>query len=285
MFTAPWVLPALFSLITWGVSVFIPRIVSQKINVLHMSIYQGVFFFIFSLFFLIYYQKIPILPFDLCLLSILIGIIGTLGQYSYNLSIKRGSVAHVSTVSSLYPLITTFLAVLFLNEDISLVQASGIILGICSVLLIARKSEKKKLESAKNNWLLPSLAALFLWGIWAFLPKVILAKDIHPSVILFYEAIGNIIIIMPVIYKVRKGIDFEKRSVCLLGLSTGLSTTAIFAYYYAINNGPVSIIVILTALYPVVAILLARFLLKEKISQTQIFSLFIAMIAVFLLTR
>ncbi len=91
-FTEPWVLPALISLIVWGGTTFVPKIISLKIAVPHMSIYQGIFFFITSVLALAVYHEPPSAPWGQALLGMFVGAVGTAGQYFYNLSAKKGPV-------------------------------------------------------------------------------------------------------------------------------------------------------------------------------------------------
>jgi transporter family protein len=54
-------------------------------------------------------------------------------------------------------------------------------------------------------------------------------------------------------------------------------------FFYALKQGPVAVIVMLTALYPLVSLVLARVVLKEKLNRTQYVAIGMAMGAVALL--
>ncbi len=44
-----------------------------------------------------------------------------------------------------------------------------------------------------KTWILPSLSALILWGVWGFLPKIA-TKHIDPKSALVFQAIGSVIV-------------------------------------------------------------------------------------------
>ncbi len=191
-------------------------------------------------------------------------------------------ISYVSIVSSLYPLVATALAILFLHETLSVIQTMGVALGIGAVLLLANKSNQTASDQNEpvRSWLFPALGSLVMWGVWAFLPKVMLINGMSPAQALFFEAIGNIIVILPIMIKTRMKIDYDRRSILLMFMSTSLTTCAVFAYYYALKTGPVSIVGAMTALYPVVTVMLARTILKEPIKSRQVAALLLAILAV-----
>jgi transporter family protein len=57
-----------------------------------------------------------------------------------------------------------------------------------------------------------------------------------------------------------------------------------FAYVYAIAKGPVGIISVFTALYPILTVLLAYSILHEPISVKQAIGICFALVAIFLLS-
>ncbi len=130
--------------------------------------------------------------------------------------------------------------------------------------------------------LLPSLAALVLWGLWAFLPKLAL-QTMPPQSVIFYEAVGNMLVAMPIFFYLKRRLIKNKKGILLTAFSSGISMVAILAFYYALRLGPVATIVTVTAMYPIVGLTLARIFLKESMNSTQLFAVVMAMAAVGLL--
>lgn len=133
-----------------------------------------------------------------------------------------------------------------------------------------------------HNWLLPSLAALVLWGVWAFLPKIALETLSIPSLI-FYEQIGELLIVIPILFHLKGKLEKNKQGIAIAACTSFISTIAIAAYYYALQLGPVGTISTLTAMYPVVVLILARIFLKDKINRIQCLAIGLAMVSIYLL--
>ncbi|WP_455209959.1 EamA family transporter [Kaarinaea lacus] len=133
------------------------------------------------------------------------------------------------------------------------------------------------------NWLAPALLAFIIWGFWAFLPKIA-TQYIDPKSIIFYEVFGTIIIGLIALVSLDFKVQTDPRGVALAVIVGALGLGGSFAYVYAIAKGPVGIISIFTALYPILTILLAYFILHEPISVKQGIGICFAMVAIFLLS-
>ncbi|MEZ0260775.1 MAG: EamA family transporter [Alphaproteobacteria bacterium] len=131
-------------------------------------------------------------------------------------------------------------------------------------------------------WLLPALAALFIWGFWAFLPKLAL-QSLDPHSVIFYESFGNMLVALPIMFHLKFKLQKDRKAVSMLAGSAVLTVLAILAYFYALKTGPVAVIVTLTALYPVISVILARIVLKEKLNKVQIAAVLMAVSAMLLL--
>ena len=100
------------------------------------------------------------------------------------------------------------------------------------------------------NWLTPALLAFVIWGFWAFLPKIA-TQYIDPKSIIFYEVIGTIIIGLVALISLDFRVQTEPRGVAIAIIVGALGLGGSFAYVYAIAKGPVGIISVFTALYPI----------------------------------
>jgi len=134
-----------------------------------------------------------------------------------------------------------------------------------------------------NDWLLFAIIALLLWGLWGLFPKIA-SNYIGPKSVLIYEAIGAAFLTIIVLFSVgfkpevhTKGITFG-----ILGGFAG-AVGGLF-FLYAISRGKASIVVPITALYPLVTILLAFIILKEPITLKQGIGIALALAAMVLLS-
>lgn len=134
----------------------------------------------------------------------------------------------------------------------------------------------------ENRWLLPALAAMFVWGFWAFLPKIALGT-LSPHSVIFYESLGNFLVAVPVLCFLKFRLEYEGKTVALVAVTSVLTVTAILCFLYAMQGGPVAVIVTMTAMYPFICLLLARIFLKERVNKVQLAAIVMALCAILLL--
>jgi drug/metabolite transporter (DMT)-like permease len=133
-----------------------------------------------------------------------------------------------------------------------------------------------------RRWFISAMLALFCWGIWAVLGRVI-GDAITGAQTQALSTLG----MLPVML----GLAFSKR----LRNSGPITRGSIFAvaagicgcagnviFYEILKNSQASAIVPLTALYPLITILLAVPILKEKINFIQFLGIALALIAIYL---
>ncbi len=137
-------------------------------------------------------------------------------------------------------------------------------------------------EYVEKHWLLPTLGALLVWGFWAFLPKLAM-RTLEPHSVIMYESFGNLIITLPILIQQKFKLQVHKRSIFIVASTSFLTVFAILSYFYALRQGPVAIIVTLTAMYPVIALILAGVVLKERLNKIQYVAVVLAMASILLL--
>ena len=119
-----------------------------------------------------------------------------------------------------------------------------------------------------KEWLLPTLGAFVLWGLWSFIPKIT-TKYISPKSAILFEVLGGMLIAIIVLFSLKFKPDIHPKGV-LLAITTGiLGFAGALCFLYAASRGPISLIALLSALYPVIAIVLAMIFLNESVSIKQ----------------
>ena len=134
-----------------------------------------------------------------------------------------------------------------------------------------------------ESWLIPASAALIIYGLWGFFPKLAVTY-INPASALIYEVAGAMLVGLATLFWVGfqpeshpKGILFA----VLTGVAGMLGTLCFFA---AASRGKLSVVVSMTALYPLITILLAAIFLREPVTVKQLLGMFCAGAAILLLT-
>ncbi|MGQ0792591.1 MAG: EamA family transporter [Deltaproteobacteria bacterium] len=135
-----------------------------------------------------------------------------------------------------------------------------------------------------DRWFWMALIAIALWGLGSFFGKLASAKDIAYRVYLF-EGIGTITVLATFMLWKRDEVlsNFSVNYFGLLmGLCWGVGTVL---FIIALKPAKLSVLVPLTAVYPVVTVLLAFLFLGERLSPKEIAGVALAIVSAVLLAR
>ncbi len=113
-----------------------------------------------------------------------------------------------------------------------------------------------------------ALGSMALWGLWNFLPKIAL-QTLPPLQVVFYEAVGNMFVSVPIFIFLKGRVETNAHGIRVTAAGATLTVISLVAYFQSLKLGPVATIATMTAMYPVVTLILARIFLKEKISRRQ----------------
>ncbi len=134
-------------------------------------------------------------------------------------------------------------------------------------------------------WLLYSLLTVIFWGAWGIQSKLIVDR-ISPwmNQVLFPLGLLPIMAGMLLSKRVREGSD-KKKGVWWAIITGVLGAAGNIAFYVALERGgKVSVVVPLTCLFPLVTVLVAYFVLKERLAPAQVTGLAVALVAIYLLS-
>src|SRR6185503_10794738 len=141
-----------------------------------------------------------------------------------------------------------------------------------------------------HRWLLWTLLAILCWGLWALLGKLI-GEALSPSLTQALSTIGLVPVMLLMVVSIKNQGNTNERSAlparrrgALVALGAGiLACLGNVAYYGVLNRGAkAATVVALTALYPVVTVLLALLVLKERVNLIQICGIMLSLIAIYL---
>lgn len=116
-------------------------------------------------------------------------------------------------------------------------------------------------------WLLPSILALLVWGVTGFLNKIAL-RGLPPLHLLVYSA-GFFLVNAVLVQLFHDGLEFNQTA-ALLAVAVGAAgSVGQLLFLMALRDGPLTYVSMISSLYPLVATLLAFFILAEPISLRQ----------------
>jgi transporter family protein len=134
-----------------------------------------------------------------------------------------------------------------------------------------------------NSWFLWTILAMITFGAWGFFPKLAVSY-INPQSALIYQVIGGLLVGIISLAMVNFKPEMHPMGI-LYALLTGITgVLGTLFYYFAASKGQIAIVVSLTALYPLITILLAIIFLNETLVLKQYVGLGFALAAIVLLT-
>jgi transporter family protein len=133
-----------------------------------------------------------------------------------------------------------------------------------------------------DSWFSWTILAMITFGAWGFFPKLAV-NYISPQSALIYQVIGGMLVGILGLAMLNFKPETHPTGI-LYALLTGITgVLGTLFYYFAASRGQISIVVSLTALYPLITILLAVIFLHETLVLKQVLGLCFAVAAIVLL--
>jgi len=134
------------------------------------------------------------------------------------------------------------------------------------------------------EWALFTLLSLLFLGMWGFFPKMAV-KYLDPKSALVFQAGGALLCGIFILFYLGFDISFNTNGIIyavLTGIAGVLGT--IFLYFALSKGGKLSVVVTVSALYPLISIAMGYLVLKEMISLKQSLGIVMALLSIVLLT-
>ena len=130
------------------------------------------------------------------------------------------------------------------------------------------------------RWFWYALICVICWGGWALLSKLG-SREIPPDTMQFLFTVGTLPIGLALLIARRGKLEKSARGIAygvLNGVLSGAGGLALFAAYH--TNGNTTLITATSALYPMITVVLAVLILREKFRPIQVLGLVFAAIAI-----
>ncbi len=204
--------------------------------------------------------------------------LGIFGYLCYFESILQGKVAIAGTISAGYPVLTVLGAVLFLSESLTALQGFGIVAIMAGMLFISYEPNPNATGAMSRRSLIFAGLAFFAWGAWSFSSKVAIDM-IGPGNIFGFYVISSFA--APLMYAwfrtMSRGEDVKSdpsKTAWSFGvIALAVNVIGAFAYSYALDSGSASLVVPISSAYPIVTVVLALAILRERVNVGQAIAL------------
>lgn len=126
------------------------------------------------------------------------------------------------------------------------------------------------------------MVALAIFGLWGFFPKLAV-RHIDPASVIVYGTAGSVLVGFLCLAFLGFRPSFHPAGAFYAFITGVCGVAGSIFYFVAARTGKISIVVALTALYPLVTILLARVFLGEVLGIRQTAGILLACLAIYLL--
>ena len=198
----------------------------------------------------------------------------------YFKALQVGSVNKVVPVDKSSVVLTMLFSMIFFNEGFTVIKVFALILiGVGTYMMIERKQISTG-DSESRKWIVYAALSAVFASMTAVLGKIgitgvesNLGTAIRTIVVLI---MAWSVVIAQGKHKEIKNIDLRSRVFLgLSGLATGFSW---LCFYYALQQGPVSVVIPIDKLSILVTVVFSYFLLKEKLNKLPLIGLILIVI-------
>lgn len=213
---------------------------------------------------------------------ILSGIATGASWLCYFKALQTGDINKVVPIDKFSTVLTMLLAMIFLNEGMSLLSAAAIVLISAGTFLMIQKQNTDFNRSDKNDksWLVYAVLSAVFAALTSILGKVgienvesNLGTAIRTCVVLVMAWL--MVFVTGKTGEVRQIPRKDLLFICLSGFATG---GAWLCYYKALQDGPASVVVPVDKLSILVTILFSYIVFKEKLSKKSLFGLLLIVV-------
>ena len=133
------------------------------------------------------------------------------------------------------------------------------------------------------NWLVSSLIAMVCWGIWGLFMKLA-SKHYGWNQIFIVTSIVTVIASLTVFLFFKPNVNVHSPGFSFALLAGLVGSVALVAFNYALEGGKSIIVVPISALYPIVTIILSFLVLHEEISLLKTIGIILGLVSILLVS-
>lgn len=269
----------IISMMCYGLFDFISAPLARKSGAVAVAFWYFLLVcIIFSIIGLVFFKIPEFSLFDVVVFAIA-SVVGAFSLVIFYKGLERGPIAVVVPIANTWSIVVILVGVLFLSERISLPQIAGIAAVLAGTIVVSRPSLINKRADKLSAGVGYAVATMLGWGVF-FSMVGILSKQFGWIWPILITSIGSAVVlfIYMSVARVRFAIKMLPAKTFLLYVAVGAVGSA--AYSIGAERGYVSIVGPVAASSPIVALLLARIFLKERVDTVRAIGIFLVLVGI-----
>jgi drug/metabolite transporter (DMT)-like permease len=257
---------SLIACFCWGLSQFLAGSKARALPVLTLLAYTSATgFTVFIICTIIRGMPMPSDP--NLVFALLGGVAGISGVYCLYRGLAVGAVSIVVPVSALCALVPVT-ASLIQGEIPHVIQAFGIVAALCGGVLISLQKETRVEKLVTTRGIIPALGAAL--GFGAFFMMMDVAGAVDPLWAATSSRLASFLLVLIAVSWKRPKLSINALHLPVVVMIGALDAAAALAYTTATTFGMLSLVAVVSSLYPVVSVVLAAVFLKERLRGSQL---------------
>jgi drug/metabolite transporter (DMT)-like permease len=255
---------AVASSVSWGISDFLGGLQSRRISALTVLLVSQPVGLVLALAVALIAGGSPLSAGDAAI-GAGAGASAALGLAAFYRAMALGSVSVVATIGALGVLVPV-VAGLARGEEPAAIQAAGAVAGVVGVVLVAREPDPEWRAAGRTAVGLAALAAL---GFGTFFLGLDVASGPEPAWTIVAARVGGVAALLVGAAYARPSMRIERAMLPVLLAIGFLDVLANSLFAVATNHGLLALVAVAASLYSAVTVLLARFVLGERLAPPQ----------------
>lgn len=266
-----WIIAALFSAIFAGFTTILAKCGIRKTSSDVVTALRTVVVLVFSILmvFIVNSQdSIVDINGKSWVFLILSGVATGVSWICYFKALSLGDVNKVVPIDKSSTIISVLLAIILFHETnhLAIKLVGTVLIGIGTYLMIEKKGKAE--ESTKRGWMIYAVLSAVFAALTSILAKIGIS-GVESNLATAIRTVVILVMAWGIVFAkgVQKQIgDIDKKELLFIGLS-GIATGASWlCYYYAIQNGVLSVVVPIDKMSILLTVLFSCIFLKEKLS-------------------
>jgi drug/metabolite transporter (DMT)-like permease len=218
-------------------------------------------------------------------LGSVVGFTGAGGQLILFEALRFGPAYLVFPIISVYPVLTVILSVLLLKERASRRAWAGIVLALVAIAMLSYQPPNDTVAQGRV-WLLLAILVFFLWGVQAYVMKF--ANNTMKAESIYFYMMATALVLIPVAIRMTdfsRPINWGFKGPYLAAMIQVLNAIGALCLVYAVRYGKAIIVVPMTALAPVLTVILSLALYRVVPHPIIVGGMAFASIAIYLMAE
>jgi drug/metabolite transporter (DMT)-like permease len=271
----------LLAALSWGGGDFAGGLVSRRTGPWRTVLY-GEAIGLAILFVLIYFNPEPLPDAPSWFYAAVAGGLGTMGLLFLYAAMTQGKMSIAAPVSALLAAALPVFVGFFTEGLVDLLTFMGFAAALGAVWFVSQgDGEAKSIFAQIADLRLPLLAGLGFGAYFVMMHQATQNATYWP--IIAGRAAGFAVILFFTLVR-REGFAVQRDTWPILGINGALDVGGSYFYVLAGQTGRMDVAAVLASLFPAATVLLARFILGERLSRRQALGVTLALLAIVLLT-